>query len=1196
MTLIRTWAPFFPSHIRMRGRAYQQEGRVHRVAPEDGEAFRAHVTGEQSYTTTLYIEGDAPTASCTCAYFEGGRFCKHIWALIVDVQTNPDAASNNGDGRATLEQIESLAPHFPKARRRPGATGVGQTPAPPRQAEPDWVGRLSLLRSASTAVADASTLDPLQQQRQVLYVVVPELCHRHNGLVIDLRQRTPTASGWSKSKALRLTREAAAALDDPEDRRLCALLMGATWVDMVETGADYRVSRAHASYRLAPGAMRTMLFDMIDTGRAFIDLDGDEHPLGREDDDAPPWVLWVVGRWSEGRPAGGGSRELIVKAELRRGGQRMAIDHPTLAITGPEGLIIADGTAAALDDRDASRWVSQFRDDLRLRGEIKPIIVPESDVPRFLDRLYVLAQLPELDLPDDVGRSERRVAPVPQLELSTGQQAMAGLAGVPRATLLARLWFDYDGQRVSPNQPGRFLTIEASDTADLTATPTPAAASRTTDELLADAFAELDEPTGESADAELTPVHGTLIRRDHRIEHDAMRLLATLGVRSLPSASGGVAGPPTLTLPARDMAAVTRELLSRGWVVTADQRAIAAPAAPTLSVSSGIDWFEVRGSVSYQTADGEQIVDLPEVLAAIRAGRSVIRLGDGTHGLLPEAWLAQHRLLTAMGVVEADHLRFSASQAVLLDAMLGRDDGVAVDERFAAIRERVDRFTGIEPRDPAPTFTGTLRTYQREGLGWLAFLRWLGCGGVLADDMGLGKTIQVLAMLDGRRDGGAEARRHEGQEEKAPCLPSLIVVPRSVVFNWIDEAGRFAPHLRVAAYTGADRHQLRDAFADHDVIVTSYGLMRRDIEELMNHEFDYVVLDEAQAIKNPASQSAKAARLLRARHRLALTGTPVENHLGDLWSIFEFLNPGMLGLNARFAELVKAPSAPGMARSARRRDEEDVAAQIGKSLRPFILRRTKSQVLRDLPAKTEQTLLCQMEGAQQQTYEELRAFYRANLLGKLEFAQTGGENQRLAGKSAIMVLEALLRLRQAACHPGLIDPSRVDEPSAKLDVLLDRVTDLIDEGHKALVFSQFTSMLAIVRRRLDERGVIYEYMDGQTRDRRAPVERFQNDPSIPLFLISLKTGGLGLNLTAAGYVFILDPWWNPAAEQQAIDRAHRIGQTQHVVAYRLICENTVEQRIAELQQKKKRLAEAIVGAQTGLLQQLTREDLEKLLA
>jgi SNF2 family DNA or RNA helicase len=361
-------------------------------------------------------------------------------------------------------------------------------------------------------------------------------------------------------------------------------------------------------------------------------------------------------------------------------------------------------------------------------------------------------------------------------------------------------------------------------------------------------------------------------------------------------------------------------------------------------------------------------------------------------------------------------------------------------------------------------------------------------------------------------------------------------------------------------------------------VITTYGTLRRDALYVKDAEFDYVILDEAQAIKNAATESAKAARLLRGEHRLALSGTPVENHLGELWSLFEFLNPGLLGA----ASVFRLDGAPA------RNPDEQTRALLGRALRPFILRRTKAQVATELPPKVEQTVYCELEPAQRVQYDELRDHYRRSLLGRIE---RDGMN-----RAKIMILEALLRLRQAACHPGLIDRARVGEPSGKLDVLLPRLAEVLDEGHKALVFSQFTSMLAIVRRRLERMGIRYEYLDGATRDRAARVERFQTDADCGLFLVSLKAGGLGLNLTAAEYIFLLDPWWNPAAEAQAIDRAHRIGQTRQVFAFRLIARDTVEEKILALQDTKRQLADAIINVDNSLIRTLSRDDLELLLS
>ena len=379
-------------------------------------------------------------------------------------------------------------------------------------------------------------------------------------------------------------------------------------------------------------------------------------------------------------------------------------------------------------------------------------------------------------------------------------------------------------------------------------------------------------------------------------------------------------------------------------------------------------------------------------------------------------------------------------------------------------------------------------------------------------------------------------------------------------------------------YSGVDRKDRVDNLDDYHLVVTTYGTMRRDIGELKDQPFDYAILDESQAIKNGTSLSAKASRLLDASHRLSLTGTPIENHLGELWSLFEFLNPGMLGRSGAFASLCKSAK-PG---------EEGALADLARAVAPFILRRTKDQVLKELPEKTEQTIHCDLLPRQRKQYNELRDFYRAKLTKRID--------QNGLKQSKIHVLEALLRLRQAACHPGLVDRKLKELPSAKLNVLLDQIREVVAEGHKALVFSQFTSLLAIVRNTLDAEGICYEYLDGRTRKRKEKVERFQTDVACPLFLISLKAGGSGLNLTAADYVFILDPWWNPAVEAQAIDRTHRIGQTRSVFAYRIIARDTVEEKVLKLQEGKRNLANAVISADSSLLRNLTAEDLKMILS
>ncbi|HSG69245.1 MAG TPA: DEAD/DEAH box helicase, partial [Planctomycetaceae bacterium] len=609
---------------------------------------------------------------------------------------------------------------------------------------------------------------------------------------------------------------------------------------------------------------------------------------------------------------------------------------------------------------------------------------------------------------------------------------------------------------------------------------------------------------------------------------------------------------------ARQLGPAVRELMQRGWEVRADGKQIRQGSPPKFRLKSELDWFELEADFDF----GGYRTPLPELLAALKRGDTTIRLSDGSFGIIPEEWLQQYGLLVGLGETEGDHLKFSKTQAAILDALLA-EQTVEFDQAFLDLRERFHNYDGIEQKKEIDAFHGELRPYQREGLSWLDFMQQFHLGGCLADDMGLGKTVQLLAMLQ---------ERVKNAEQK---LPSLIVVPKSLLFNWKQECERFTPELKVLEYSGMKRETLRPLFPAVDIVLSTYGTLRRDITLLKDQRFDYIVLDEAQTIKNSSSQISKASRLLRSNHRVALSGTPIENHLGDLWSIFEFLNPGMLGRSSLFKAHATDPAS---------QQSRKILAQ---GLRPFILRRTKKEVAHELPEKLEQTILCRMEGKQRELYEEMRDHYRNSLLGMVE-------SQGLA-KSKMHVLEALLRLRQAACHPGLLDEDRLGESSAKLDVLLPDLKELLEEGHKALVFSQFTSMLAIVRNRLDKQGIAYEYLDGKTRDRKRTVERFQNNPDCGLFLISLKAGGLGLNLTAADYVFLLDPWWNPAVESQAIDRAHRVGQTKQVFAYRLICRGTVEEKIAEMQMQKKELADAILEADSStVLKDLSVEDLELL--
>ena len=438
-------------------------------------------------------------------------------------------------------------------------------------------------------------------------------------------------------------------------------------------------------------------------------------------------------------------------------------------------------------------------------------------------------------------------------------------------------------------------------------------------------------------------------------------------------------------------------------------------------------------------------------------------------------------------------------------------------------------------------------------------------GGCLADDMGLGKTIEALVFL--------QSLKEIGEAEKA----SLLVLPRSLLVNWQREAARFTPTLKVHFHFGAGREDDLSIFEQHDLVLTTYGTLLRDIDKLRKYPFHYVILDESQAIKNPLAKTSKAARLLRSDHRLVLTGTPVENSTFELWSQFAFLNPGLLGNLEYFKSEFGNPI--------EKQGDEQASQFLRKMVYPFILRRTKSQVAPELPPRTERVVYADMEPAQRKFYNKTRDYYRAMLLGVIE--EQGMNNARMK------VLEGLLRLRQICNHPRLVKDDFHGD-SSKFELLIETLETLQSEGHKALVFSQFVQMLSLVRNEMDLKKIPYVYLDGQTRKRQERVDTFQNDPTIPFFLISLKAGGLGLNLTAADYVIHIDPWWNPAVEMQATDRTHRIGQDKPVFVYKLITRDSVEEKILELQEKKKNLVDQLIITEGSFFKSLTAEDVERL--
>jgi superfamily II DNA or RNA helicase len=544
-----------------------------------------------------------------------------------------------------------------------------------------------------------------------------------------------------------------------------------------------------------------------------------------------------------------------------------------------------------------------------------------------------------------------------------------------------------------------------------------------------------------------------------------------------------------------------------------------------------------------------QSVAADSVLAAWTRGESMVALPIGGFAPLPADWLARfgHRVADLLAARQADG---RLPPCVLPD--LGRlceeldEPGPA---KLGTLRPLLEDWSGIPPATLPADLSADLRSYQRHGVDWLCFLRDAGLGALLADDMGLGKTVQTLAALKGR---------------------SLVVVPTSLLHNWVEEMDRFRPGLRYSLYHGPRRSLDMEA----DVVLTSYAILRLDQAALGAERWSTVVLDEAQNIKNPDSQVARAAFELTADFRIALTGTPVENRLEELWSQLHFLNRGLLGGRKAFQDRYARPISEG---------EPEAAERLRERIRPFVMRRLKRDVAPELPPRTEVVLHCELDQSEREVYDAVRAASVAKVVEQLR-----------AGGNMMAALEALLRLRQAACHPGLV-PGQSAERSTKVDLLVERLDQAVADGHKALVFSQWTSLLDRVEPALRTADIRFDRLDGSTRDRAGVLGRFQGDDGAPVLLVSLKAGGTGLNLTAADHIFLLDPWWNPAVEDQAADRAHRIGQTRPVVVHRIVAQDTVEERILELHTRKRALSEVALGA-AGSGEGLTRDDLLALLS
>jgi superfamily II DNA or RNA helicase len=617
--------------------------------------------------------------------------------------------------------------------------------------------------------------------------------------------------------------------------------------------------------------------------------------------------------------------------------------------------------------------------------------------------------------------------------------------------------------------------------------------------------------------------------------------------------------------------------LQREWNVTVDEQ-LEHRTMPNLEriepqfqiTSSGVQWFDL--GVVFASSGGETF-SAADIQRLLLSGQSHTRLKNGKRAVIDMGAVEelQEVLLDCAPQQHAQGFRISNTQAGFLEATLRQH----ADWRVAAPpawRDRAAKQSGEAKLEcpPLEDLEDVLRPYQKQGVAWLHFLRENGFGGILADEMGLGKTLQTLAFLRFVR------------QTQPGAGPMLIVCPTSLVFNWVAEAKKFTPELKVLALHGPDRHARFDQIQASDMVVTSYALIRRDAERYRELEFDTVALDEAQHIKNRQTQNAQAVKAVKARHRIVLTGTPLENSVLDLWSIFDFLMPGYLGTAKDFRERYELPIA--------KEKNAEAQTRLARRLRPFLLRRLKKEVASDLPAKLEQVSFCELTPDQRSVYQQVIEASRKEVLAAV--------GEQGVAKSRMVVLNALLRLRQVCCDLRLLKLEGVNPANAsgKLDLFGELLEEVIDGGHRLLVFSQFVSMLTILKEKLTGEGIEFCYLDGSTSDRAAVVTQFQDNGAIPVFLISLKAGGVGLNLTGADTVIHFDPWWNPAVEDQATDRAHRIGQTKVVTSYKLITRDTVEEKILALQNRKREIIQATIGGEEEFAASLNWKEIQELLA
>lgn len=604
------------------------------------------------------------------------------------------------------------------------------------------------------------------------------------------------------------------------------------------------------------------------------------------------------------------------------------------------------------------------------------------------------------------------------------------------------------------------------------------------------------------------------------------------------------------------------ELLKEGFQIkqeTGDKQIFIGKTSLDIEVVEDNDWFDVRAFANF----GPYKIPFVQLRDHILNRIQEFVLPNGEIAIIPEEWFAQYEHLFQFAI-KKDSLQLNKTHIGILHE-ISEHTALSMSRKL----QNLSNFEEIQQTSQPEGFNGQLRPYQQAGYNWFHFLQQYKFGGVLADDMGLGKTVQTLALLQ---------KQKEELKDTDHAKTTLLILPTSLVYNWQKEADNFAPKLRILLHTGTNRFKDPFAFTHFDLVITTYGIVRSDEAMLSKCFFNYIILDESQNIKNPTSKSFKAIKLLKSRHKLALSGTPIENSVSDIWSQMHFTNPGLLGSYAFFQKEFVTPI--------EKKKDEAAAKKLQAIIKPFVLRRTKNQVATELPPKTEQIIYCEMSEGQSELYETTKSEYRNAILDSTMQQQRKG--------SQIALLQGLTKLRQLANHPKMVEDNYT-LGSGKFDAVLEMLEAISSEGNKVLIFSQFVKHLELFKTHFQQQNIPFAYLDGTTKNRAQAVQEFKNEDSIKIFLISIKAGGVGLNLTEADYVFILDPWWNPAVEQQAIDRSHRIGQTRNVFIYKFISKDTVEEKIVAMQNRKKSIATSLVTTEESFVKSLSQDDLKELL-